>query len=150
MAKPSQDYNEGLLAGLNSTTDFAKADLFREVGPKESDQPHIRHYWTGAYRGHHLRDIEAEYLEQARLLGMSSEREANHLGQIERLERELARVTSQRDTLEQACRTVAEQLDDHPACMDASSTQEDIDAEGGDAAFLTWNLQTLLDALHAS
>ena len=89
----------------------------------------------------------AENLEQARLLGMSGEREAKHLARIEHLERELAFVTLQRTALLDACESVAKDLAEHPACLDVSSTQEDLDAAGGDAAFLTWNLQVLSEAI---
>lgn len=99
-----------------------------------------------------MRTCEADALEQfsneqARLLGMSGEREAVHLGRIEQLERQLAKVSTQRDTLMVACQSVAKDLADHPACLSAGSTQEDLDAAGGDAAFLTWNMQVLLVAI---
>ena len=43
-------------------------------------------------RIHHCQDLEAECLEQARLLGMSGEREADLLGKIERLAKDKARL----------------------------------------------------------
>ena len=43
-------------------------------------------------RIHHCQDLEAECLEQARLLGMSGEREADLLGKIERLAKDNARL----------------------------------------------------------
>ena len=43
-------------------------------------------------RIHHCQDLEAECLEQARLLGMSGEREADLLGKIERLTKDKARL----------------------------------------------------------
>ena len=43
-------------------------------------------------RIHHCQDLEAECLEQARLLGMSGEREADLLGKLERLARDKARM----------------------------------------------------------
>ena len=43
-------------------------------------------------RIHHCQDLEAEFLEQARLLGMSGEREADLLGKLERLARDKARM----------------------------------------------------------
>jgi hypothetical protein len=89
----------------------------------------------------------AENLEQARLLGMSGEREAKHLARIEHLERELAFVTLQRTALLEACQSVAKDLADHPLCLDVSSSQEELDNAGGDAAFLTWNLQVLTEAI---
>jgi hypothetical protein len=94
-----------------------------------------------------LKDCEADSVEQARLLGMSGEREAAHLSRIERLERQLAKVSMQRELLLVACHAVEKDLADHPACLAASSTQEDLDAAGGDAAFLTWNMQILLAAI---
>ena len=42
-------------------------------------------------RIHHCQDLEAECLEQARLLGMSGEREADLLGKLERLAKDKAR-----------------------------------------------------------
>ena len=47
-----------------------------------------------------------ECLEQARLLGMSAERECALLAKIDRLERELAAVTEQRDRLAKALESV--------------------------------------------
>jgi hypothetical protein len=43
-------------------------------------------------RIHHCQDLEAECLEQARLLGMSGEREADLLGKLERLAKDKARL----------------------------------------------------------
>ena len=43
-------------------------------------------------RIHHCQDLEAEFLEQARLLGMSGEREADLLGKIERLAKDKTRM----------------------------------------------------------
>ena len=43
-------------------------------------------------RIHHCQDLEAECLEQARLLGMSGEREADLLGKLERLRAEVERL----------------------------------------------------------
>ena len=43
-------------------------------------------------RIHHCQDLEAECLKQARLLGMSGEREADLLGKIERLAKDKARL----------------------------------------------------------
>jgi hypothetical protein len=36
---------------------------------------------------------------------------------------------------------ISEQLADHPACMDADATDEELDAIGGDSAFLTYLLR---------
>ena len=44
-------------------------------------------------RIHHCQDLEAECLEQARLLGMSGEREADLLGKIDRLNRVIERAS---------------------------------------------------------
>ena len=46
-------------------------------------------------RIHHCQDLEAECLEQARLLGMSGEREADLLGKIARLNRVIERASVQ-------------------------------------------------------
>ena len=46
-------------------------------------------------RIHHRQDLEAECLEQARLLGMSGEREADLLGKIARLNRVIERASVQ-------------------------------------------------------
>ena len=43
-------------------------------------------------RIHHCQDLEAECLEQARLLGMSGEREADLLGKLERAKADTARL----------------------------------------------------------
>ena len=43
-------------------------------------------------RIHHCQDLEAECLDQARLLGMSGEREADLLGKLERLAKDKARL----------------------------------------------------------
>ena len=56
--------------------------------------PEIIHEFIKAQQNriHHCQDLEAEFLEQARLLGMSGEREADLLGKIERLAKDKARL----------------------------------------------------------
>ena len=49
--------------------------------------------------------------------------------------------------LREALQYIADQLEEHPACMPATSTEEELDSEGGDAAFFTHNLQVALLAL---
>lgn len=46
------------------------------------------------YEPNSLKELESELLEQTRIIGMSGEREADLLGKIDRLEREVERLKS--------------------------------------------------------
>jgi len=49
--KATKEYFDGYENGKNGCTDFAKAELFRSGGLKESGDLPRRDYWTGAYHG---------------------------------------------------------------------------------------------------
>lgn len=69
---------------------------------------------TGWVRAEAARDLERELMEQARLNGMGSEREASMLAQIDRLQKENA-------TLRQAIDKLAAQLTSEAAQNDAAA-----------------------------
>jgi len=78
------------LARLRAEVELAEWSVLKLWG----GTPEIIHEFIKGQQNriHHCQDLEAEFLEQARLLGMSGEREADLLGKIERLAKDKARL----------------------------------------------------------